>query len=70
MMTNWFQTEIEGKMNKSNGVANYNSSMEGVDMYDAYLTSYCSTRKRLKYHITEDQTVRQTVKKCPNDKAE
>jgi hypothetical protein len=35
-------------MEKPKVVIDYNSGKEGADLSDAYLTSYCSTRKRLK----------------------
>jgi hypothetical protein len=38
----------EGMMNRSNAVTNYSSSMADMDLYDVYLMSYYSTRKRLK----------------------
>jgi hypothetical protein len=42
-------TRIQGQnMEKPKVVIDYNSRMGGVDLSDAYLTSYHSTRKRLK----------------------
>jgi hypothetical protein len=35
-------------MEKPKVVIDYNSGIEGVDLSDAYWTSYCSTRKRQK----------------------
>jgi hypothetical protein len=46
-------TRVWGQgMEKPKVVINYNSGKEGADLSDAYLTSYCSTRSRLKkYHF-------------------
>jgi hypothetical protein len=47
MMKNWSKLGFEAKMSRSS-VMDKNSMMGGVDMSDAYLLSYRSTRKRLK----------------------
>jgi hypothetical protein len=44
-------TRVRGHgMEKPTIVTDYNSGMGGVDPKYAYFTSYCSTRKRLKYY--------------------
>jgi hypothetical protein len=45
-------TRVQGQdMEKPTVVIDYNPRMGGVDLSDAYMTSYCSTRKRLKKTI-------------------